>query len=612
MDAEGWELALAKLDYAFQPIVSIYSGVCLGHEALLRGWSDAGFQSIKCLFDTAYEEKTLFQVETALREKAVAKFVRIPFHQRLKLFFNVDNRLLLMPDYSSTGTAKMLERYGLYPDTVVLELSEQHDLSSNPEVTNASLLSYKRQTYKIALDDFGTGYSGLQLLFNTSPDFIKIDRFFIADMHADAKKRLFVGKVLSLAHTLGITVIAEGVETDNEYYSCKDIGCDYIQGFLVQKPTVRVEELVEKHGNIGQLSSRERRDKSLDHALLHQEMAYLQPIRLHPAGNGHLTDMATVFDNFRTYKTCSFFPVINGNDAPIGLIRERELKGYVYSKYGKDLLLNRAAGPTLLDFVVRCPIADVNSKIENVLELFAFDEAAEGVIMTENGHYAGFLSARSLLRVINEKNIAIARDQNPLTRLPGNALITEFLERSLEARSSSFIFCYFDLDHFKAFNDVYGFRRGDRAILLLADILKEAAAARESFIGHIGGDDFFAGCELAGAEPHGSGLRQAVGWIQGIVDKFSRDAASLYDAEHRSQGFIISTDREGKEQRFPLLSASAAVLHIPPNGPACSPEQAGAIIAGLKKQAKGSRDMVAVATLGSTGQSQGPPLIAMA
>jgi EAL domain-containing protein (putative c-di-GMP-specific phosphodiesterase class I)/GGDEF domain-containing protein len=604
MDVEHWGHALAKLDYAFQPIVSIHSGVCLGYEALLRGWSDAGFESIKHVFDAAFEEKTLFLVESALREKAVARFVGIPFSERLKLFFNIDNRVLLMPDYSPVSTARILERYGLYPDTVVLELSEKHDLNSNLEITNASLVSYKRQTYKIALDDFGTGYSGLQLLFNTSPDFIKIDRFFIADMQADAKKRLFVSKVLSLAHTLGIKVIAEGVETDNEYYCCKDIGCDYIQGFLVQKPTTRIEELVEKHGHISQLSSSERRDRSLDHVLLHQEMAYLQPIRLHPSGTGHLTDMATVFDSFRKYKTYSFFPVINGNDAPVGLIRECELKEYVYSKYGKDLLLNRAAGPTLLDFVVKCPVADVNARIENIIELFAFDEVAEGVILTEDGRYAGFLTAKSLLRVINEKNIAVARDQNPLTRLPGNALIAEFLERSLDASSFSFVVSYFDLDHFKAFNDVYGFRQGDRAILLFADVLKQAAGTRECFIGHIGGDDFFAGSELGSPELNGEDLRRAVEWIRRIIDKFCRDVVSLYDAEDRSRGFVVSVDRDGQEKRFPLLSASAAVLHIPPYAPSCSTEQAGAIIARLKKEAKGSADRIAVATLGAVETSE--------
>ncbi|HVO37749.1 MAG TPA: EAL domain-containing protein [Spirochaetia bacterium] len=229
MKPQDWVHAAAPLDYAFQPIVSIHSGVCLGYEALLRDWDAAGFSSIHAVFDAAHADNALFSVELALREKAVRKFQGIPFHRKTKLFFNIDNRVLSMPDYSTGATAQILRRHGLHPDTVVFELSEKHDLSAFTQAAQASLMSCKRQAYKIAIDDFGTGYSGLQLLYNSEPDFIKIDRFFIADMAAVSRKRLFAATVLNLAHTLGIMVIAEGVETASEYSCRKDIGCDFIK-----------------------------------------------------------------------------------------------------------------------------------------------------------------------------------------------------------------------------------------------------------------------------------------------------------------------------------------------------------------------------------------------
>jgi len=592
MNDQEWSSMVDVLDYAFQPIVSINTGVCLGLEALLRGWDAAGFASIQEIFDTAFVEKKLFHVELALREKAVRKFAGIPFHAKLKLFFNIDNRVLRMPDYSSGSTARILERFGIPPDTVVLELSEKHDLNSHAFSTDAALNSYRKQTYRIAIDDFGTGYSGLQLLYNSEPDFIKIDRFFIAGIEADSRKRLFVGKVVNLAHTLGIMVIAEGVETGSEYICCKDIGCDHVQGFLVQKPTLELMEIAEKYDGISRLASADRRDKSHDQALLSQEMEYLEPIHLHAAPNGGVTDMAAVFESFRKYRSRSFFPVINGNDAPLGLVRESGIKEYVYSKYGKDLLLNRGMGKTLLDFVVRCPIADVNTRIENILEYFSLDGTAEGVILTDNGRYAGFLSARSLLRVIYEKNIAVARDQNPLTRLPGNTLIAEFLERTLDDKHSSSVIAYFDLDNFKAFNDSYGFRQGDRAILLFSDILKEAANARRCFIGHVGGDDFFAGFSLEDFD-----LPHCLQWIHGVIDKFCFDVLSLYEPRDRLRGFIVSTDRDGEQSRFPLLGASAAVVQIPERARDYSVEQIGAIIAGLKRKAKDSPEKTALMNL---------------
>ncbi len=77
------------MDYAFQPIVSIYWGVCLGYEALLRGWEAAGFASIQDVFDAAFAGQNLFHVELALREKAVRKFTEIRHRRKTKLFFNI-------------------------------------------------------------------------------------------------------------------------------------------------------------------------------------------------------------------------------------------------------------------------------------------------------------------------------------------------------------------------------------------------------------------------------------------------------------------------------------------------------------------------------------------
>jgi len=313
MDTEQWSRIVSSLDYAFQPIVSIHTGLSLGYEALLRNWNNEGFSGIQEVFDGAYEDGMLFQVELWLREKAIRKFTTIKGHQSMKLFFNIDNRVLIMPDYSPGHTSRLLQRYGLLPESLCFEISERHELDYLGNYDNI-LSIYRQQAYKIAIDDFGAGYSGLRLLYHSEPDFIKIDRFFIAGIETDSKKKLFVGKVLNLAHILGIIVIAEGVETEKEYYICKEIGCDYIQGYLVQRPTLNVAELNEKYELIGGLSIKDRRERTLDHALLHEQMDYLEPISLHNSSNEYFTDMSTVFEKFRKSRNRSFFPVTNGHE----------------------------------------------------------------------------------------------------------------------------------------------------------------------------------------------------------------------------------------------------------------------------------------------------------
>ncbi len=585
-DIKWSRFIVSSLDYAFQPIVSIHTGICFAHEALLRNYERLGYESIHALFDAAHDEGMLFKVDSWLKEKAIEKFARIEGHERLKLFFNLDNRVLDLPEYSIDPTSETLKRFGLHPDAMCFELSEKHDFIAFT-ARNSLFDHFKRHAYKVAIDDFGTGFSGLQLLYHAEPDFLKIDRFFIASIETDSKKRLFVSNVVNLAHILGIAVIAEGVETEKEYYACKQIGCDFVQGFLVQRPTVDVRALRIDYEEISLLNAKDARGKVPDRHLIFERLERITPLPLYEKDSGTFTSMPSVFEAFRTNRANTFFPVVNTLDEPIGLVREKEIKEFVYSKYGKDLLMNRSFGKTLKDFVVRCPVVDIGTKLEKILETFAVEENSEGAMLVESGRYIGFLSTRSLLNALNEKNLKVARDQNPLTKLPGNNLINEYIDQMLASTDRVYVLAYYDLDNFKPFNDRYGFRQGDRAILLFADILKEASSTHRCFVGHIGGDDFFTAFDGEHLD-----IERAHETIESAVRKFARDAISLYDKEDRQRGFIITTDREGKERRFPLLSVSAVVLTLSSGERDVSLYKLGKLLARLKKEAKASPDRI--------------------
>ncbi len=99
MEDTKWKYFIVnKLDFALQPIVSIHTGACYGYEALLRGHDRAGFASIPELFNRAHEEEMLLRLHVWLKEMAIAKFCRIDGHQGSKLFFNLDNRVLSLPE----------------------------------------------------------------------------------------------------------------------------------------------------------------------------------------------------------------------------------------------------------------------------------------------------------------------------------------------------------------------------------------------------------------------------------------------------------------------------------------------------------------------------------
>jgi diguanylate cyclase (GGDEF)-like protein len=143
------------------------------------------------------------------------------------------------------------------------------------------------------------------------------------------------------------------------------------------------------------------------------------------------------------------------------------------------------------------------------------------------------------------------RNLSPLTGLPGNIRVQEEIRRRV-AESEPFALLYADLDHFKAYNDGYGFLRGDRAIQAVAklviDVVQELAGP-EAFVGHVGGDDFVIIVVPDLAETVASR----------ICESFDKQAPLLYDPADAERGSILVRDRQGSMKSFPLLSISVGV-----------------------------------------------------
>jgi len=143
------------------------------------------------------------------------------------------------------------------------------------------------------------------------------------------------------------------------------------------------------------------------------------------------------------------------------------------------------------------------------------------------------------------------RTQSPLTGLPGNVRIEEEIDARVE-RSEPFAILYADLDHFKAYNDHYGFMRGDEVIQTTARLIGEAARGASdgaAFIGHVGGDDFVVVVMPEQAERVGDA----------IVAAFDEAAPGFYDDADRERGFIEVTNRRGELQRFGMLTLSIGI-----------------------------------------------------
>jgi diguanylate cyclase (GGDEF)-like protein len=182
------------------------------------------------------------------------------------------------------------------------------------------------------------------------------------------------------------------------------------------------------------------------------------------------------------------------------------------------------------------------------------------------------------LSLVAERELSEARDQNPLTRLPGNLRVAEVIAQRMAETSRGRAFIYFDFDDFKPFNDRYGFRLGDRVIQLFADILKSIFGRSASFVGHLGGDDFFV-FSYAGS------VAEALAPVSEASERFQHEAASFYSPEDRDRGWILGRGRSGEERRMPLIGVSAAVV-FSSEGAGLDAESLSDLFAALKKEAK--------------------------
>lgn len=578
------ESAETLLDYAFQPIVDAGSGDSYGYEALLRNAGQLGFQSPADVFDFAANANVLIELECLLRKKAITKFVSLPNRGKAKLFLNVDARLLDTDGFLFEETSLVLDGLDLTPAQIILEVCETGEIGDHGKLAEFTKTG-RDLGYGFAIDDYGRGYAQMKSLYDVEPDILKIDRFFIDTVNTNARKRLMVKTVVDLAHVLGMRVVAEGVETAQELAVCKDIGCDLIQGYLIARPFQDLEEAEPRYPAVVSAPKKNLVPARDDMELVNREIKPLVPLQDNAS-------MEEVLNLLRAGRANPFIPVINASGEPRGLIREKDVKTFVYMPFGRDLLLNPVMSNSLGAFTHRCPIANFNTPLDQLVEMIADeDDEAGGIIITRNGKYSGFLTTTSLLKISNEVRMRAAENQNPLTKMPGNASIIQYVQNDALSPEIVRSFCYLDFDNFKPFNDAYGFTLGDRALLLFSELLKRLATSEDVFAGHIGGDDFFVGARGKTAGSMSSMIKE-------LQAAFRHQAESLYDADDRLKGYIEARDRHGVARKFPLLRCSAAILHLPVGLSVDRKDILGRQIATLKRDAKDCDSGIAEATLG--------------
>jgi len=236
-------LANAELDVAYQPIVRTADGFVTGVEALLR-WTRPDSGPVPASTAVAVAEQSglitkigAWVLARSCRDWATWMAEHPDLH--LDLSVNVSPRQLMAPGFAATVAAVLVDS-GMDPTALVLEVTEGI-LVDDADRAMSVLGDLKALGVRLALDDFGTGYCSLSYLQRFPIDIVKIDQSFVANLGRDPAASAIAASVTSLAHVLGMTVTAEGVETEQQRDEVVAIGCDLAQGFLYAGPMTPLE-----------------------------------------------------------------------------------------------------------------------------------------------------------------------------------------------------------------------------------------------------------------------------------------------------------------------------------------------------------------------------------
>ncbi len=530
-------IAGEQLHPVYQPIVDLHQAALFGYEALIRGPANSRLHSPLNLFQTAARHGMMAELEYACREVSCRNYAG--FGCAGKLFLNVSPMSLVERGYRDGMTHAILARLGLPPERIVIELSEQYPLEDYDVMRNATR-HFRDLGFEIAIDDLGSGYAGLRVWSELRPDYVKIDRHFIDHIHEDPVKREFVRSIQEIAQELDCRVVAEGIETADELAVVQAMGIRYGQGYYFGRPESTPASAGMVLDRLSRLElpggSRARRSQAVGEMAL--TVAPISPD----------TPVDTVVELFRRNRQLSCLPVVESGQ-PVGMAERQEVLELYTARYTRELHGRKP----VRHFMNRRPVIVAEDRsLESVSRLLTDNEdqpLSQDFIITRDEGYFGIGKTATLLRRITEQQIRNARHANPLTLLPGNVPVHELLEDNLAA-GRAFRLAYCDINHFKAFNDYYGYSRGDDVIRCLAAVLLQVADPERDFIGHIGGDDFVM-------------VLRSDDWRQRCEEAlalFSERVQAFYDPDALARNGIWSRNRSGAARFFSLLDLSIGVV----------------------------------------------------
>ncbi len=225
----GFDFAMA-----FQPIVDVTSDRVWGFEALVRGPDGKSAPSVLA----RVTDENRYRFDQACRVKAIETAGPLFGGENYRLSINFMPNAVYEPSACIRTSLAAAAKVGFAREQLMFEFTENEKMADVKKVTSI-VEAYKRFGFITAIDDFGEGYSGLNLLAALQPDLLKLDMNLIRNIDTDRVRRAIVTGIVAMANALPVTLLAEGVETELEFATLRDLGIRLFQGYLFAKPALR-------------------------------------------------------------------------------------------------------------------------------------------------------------------------------------------------------------------------------------------------------------------------------------------------------------------------------------------------------------------------------------
>jgi EAL domain-containing protein (putative c-di-GMP-specific phosphodiesterase class I)/serine phosphatase RsbU (regulator of sigma subunit) len=437
-------LSRKNLYSVFQPVVSFTTGDVFGYEALSRTETDVFSGPITELFSAAEAADRLWELDKLCRKTAIQTARSLGLRNRL--FLNINPESMYERDFQEGFTRRLLEKYGINPAELVLEITEHPEPAGGHTVSLKDAVDYyRRQGYQIALDDVGSAYSGLQRVCSLNPDFIKIDMTIIRGIESDPVRQAMVRSLVSFCTSSGAGLIAEGIETAAELNKLLALGVTYGQGFFLARPGrtfVRTTgesyvRIITHLHNSRTLAGQGTTVPAVPvaHAAVHPAAplrrgavpAQAAPavtaqsvLRLAVPGITVLADtpVMTLNELFQSHTDCQLV-TITGTDGTVqGIMPRALLLDLFASQYGYSLHAHKQIGELMITGFL---VVDAGESVEQVASRAtarAEENLYDPVIVTRNGQYAGVVTVKGLLEsIVNVEVTGRTREINRKNRM---------------------------------------------------------------------------------------------------------------------------------------------------------------------------------------------------